>query len=553
MRAWRWSRRPRRGSALVRGVAQNSWMNSLPPRPPTSYDLVPYDSLPFSQSHPDRLATVARLMGLQPAAVEGSRVLELGCAGGGNLVPMAAALPQARFVGVDLSPVQVAQGQRVIDALGLTNIELHAASITEVDAAFGEFDYIVSHGVYSWVPDAVQQALLRVCAERLAPAGVAYVSYNTLPGWRMRGMVRDLMRYHAAAVEEPAERVAQARAILDFLARSVPADNDAYGLLLRSELKSLQGAADSYIQHEHLESVNEPVYFHEFAARASAHGLLYLGEADFSAMLSTNFAPEVHATLRRIAPDLIRQEQYMDFLRNRSFRQTLLVHEGAAVQRHVVPARVRSMWIASPLKPAQQPQVLDDGVAQAYHAPGGGALTTPNAVTKAAMGVLAERWPAATAFDELLQGALARLHAAGVHAADDVEAPGLPAGDTLASDLLQCQAAGLLELRTRPSDFCVAPGERPVASALARWQAQQGHAHVTSLSHDTVNIDPAVARLLPLLDGRHDRAAIARTVAAWGTGGPGIARRPDPALVRRIDEQLSRTLDGLGRAALLVA
>lgn len=517
--------------------------------PRSSYDAVPYESFPFPQTHPDRLATVARLLGLQAPPVPRCRVLELGCAGGGNLVPMAVALPDAQFVGVDLSAVQVAQGQRLIETLGLRNVSLHAASITDLGADLGEFDYILCHGVYSWVPDAVQQAILRVCKERLAAAGVAYVSYNTLPGWRMRGMVRDLMRYHAMPFDDPAQRVAQARAILDFLARSVRTENDAYGMLLQSELKGLQGAADYYILHEHLEDINEPIYFHEFAARAARQGLLYLGEADFSAMLTSNFAPEVNDTLRRIAPDLIRQEQYMDFLRNRTFRQTLLVHDGAPVQRSVVPARVRDLWIASPLRPVQEQPDLAADVAQSYRAPDGGTLTTPNAVTKAAMGLLAERWPAATAFGDLLRDALARLRPLDVRAA----APGLGADETLASDLLQCQAAGLVELRTRLSDFVVAPGRRPVASALARWQARQGLPGVTSLRHETVAIDPTVARLLPLLDGSRDRSAICRSVAGWAAGHPAAATLPGPALARRVADQVDRTLENLARAALLQA
>src|SRR5262249_50612084 len=103
-------------------------------RPATSYDEVPYESLPFAQTHPDRLATVATLFGMRPAPADRSRVLELGCAAGGNLIPMALALPQSRFLGTDLSGRQIADGQKVVGALGLTNIELKHLSITEVDA-----------------------------------------------------------------------------------------------------------------------------------------------------------------------------------------------------------------------------------------------------------------------------------------------------------------------------------------------------------------------------------------------------------------------------------
>src|SRR5262249_56994216 len=138
-------------------------------RPATSYDEVPYESLPFAQTHPDRLASVATLFGMRPAPADRCRVLELGCARGGNLIPLALALPQGRFLGIDLSGRQVADGQKVVAALDLTNIELKQLSINEVDAGWGPFDYIICHGVYSWVPPAVQDKILEVCATNLAP------------------------------------------------------------------------------------------------------------------------------------------------------------------------------------------------------------------------------------------------------------------------------------------------------------------------------------------------------------------------------------------------
>lgn len=141
----------------------------------TSYDEVPYESFPFPQTHPQRLATLGRLFGLRPPEPARCRVPELGCAGGGNLIPMALALPDAQVTGVDLSAVQVADGQKAIAALGLANIRPRAVSITDVDAGFGEFDYIRVHGVYPWVPNAVQEKMLAICAERLRAAGIAYI------------------------------------------------------------------------------------------------------------------------------------------------------------------------------------------------------------------------------------------------------------------------------------------------------------------------------------------------------------------------------------------
>jgi cyclopropane fatty-acyl-phospholipid synthase-like methyltransferase len=142
------------------------------------------------------LATLARLFGLSPKRVDESRVLEIGCASGGNLIPMAASLRRSAFIGIDFSATQVRQGVANIEALGLTNVRLLNMNLLDFGDEFGEFDYIIAHGVYSWVPPDVQAKLLAVGARQLAPDGIAYVSYNTLLGWNMRGVIRDAMLFH---------------------------------------------------------------------------------------------------------------------------------------------------------------------------------------------------------------------------------------------------------------------------------------------------------------------------------------------------------------------
>ena len=114
-------------------------------------------------------------------------MLEVGCNDGSNLIPMAVSLPAARFVGCDLSPRALDAGRRTIDALGLANITLVEGDLAALAPAHGEFDFIVAHGVYSWVPPEVRDALFALAAQRLAPDGILYASFNVLPGWRVRG------------------------------------------------------------------------------------------------------------------------------------------------------------------------------------------------------------------------------------------------------------------------------------------------------------------------------------------------------------------------------
>ena len=177
-----------------------------------SYDEIPYPAGAHPQTHPDHLAMIGTLFGMEPPSVKSCRVLELGCADGGNLIPMAENLPHAEFVGIDLSQRQVADGCALVEHLGLTNICVSNCSITDVDESFGQFDYILAHGVFSWVPHEVQECIFELCQQLLTPQGIAYISYNTYPGWRMRGMLRDMMLYHTRRFSDPHQQVQQARA-----------------------------------------------------------------------------------------------------------------------------------------------------------------------------------------------------------------------------------------------------------------------------------------------------------------------------------------------------
>ncbi len=157
------------------------------------YDEIRYPTYPHPQTHPDRLATLARLFGMSPAPVERCRVLELGAGDGGNLIPMAFLLPQSRFVGIDLAGETVARGCELAAGLELGNIRLLHLDLMEIPEDFGEFDYIIVHGLYSWVPEPVRNRILELARRHLAPHGVAFVSYNAYPGAHLRDMFRDIV------------------------------------------------------------------------------------------------------------------------------------------------------------------------------------------------------------------------------------------------------------------------------------------------------------------------------------------------------------------------
>jgi methyltransferase-like protein/SAM-dependent methyltransferase len=522
----------------------------------TSYDEVPYESHPYPQSHPDRLATIATLFGMKPASVAKCRVLELGCAAGGNLIPMAASLPNSEFVGIDNSSRQIADGQELIDALKLGNVKLRTIDFNDVIAANEEpFDYIIAHGIYSWIADPLQEKLLEICGKLLAPNGVAYVSYNTFPGWHYRGMIRDMMLYHTEQFPEPAMRATQARALVEFLAQSLQSSaEDPYPAMLRQNLDIIRRQTDSYLLHDHLEEVNDPVYFYEFVERAQKQGLQYLGESEFATMLTNMYPKEVTDTLQRVAKDIVRMEQYMDFLRNRTFRQTLLCKSDLTLKRNVTPQDMATFRVASPL---EMPEKLDIRSMQPDTFKVGSSnttLTTSVPIVKAAFQHLAEIWPHSISLDRLLAVARSRLSSVTIRDQAMVQAE----MQALGSAILTGYTVRLLELRTHEPEFVTEITDRPRASDLARAQAKRG-GRITNQRHEIVHLDEFSRRTVQLLDGTRDRAALLDSMAALVTDGTLMVEqegRPvaggDP-LKQILGDAVDRCLNRFTKAAIMVA
>jgi methyltransferase-like protein/cyclopropane fatty-acyl-phospholipid synthase-like methyltransferase len=469
----------------------------------TSYEEVPYESKPIPGSHPDGLATMAILHGLQPPALERCRVLELGCAAGGNLLPMALALPEARFVGIDLSPRQIADGQAMIDTLGVKNLTLKSLSILDIGNDFGTFDYILCHGVYSWVPRDVQDKILAVCKRNLAPNGVAYVSYNTYPGWHLRGMVRDMLVYHARQFDDPATRVQQARAFLDFLVQALAGSNTTYGKLIQEEADYLRPQTDSYFFHEQLEAVNDPVYFHQFAGRAAAHGLQYLSEARWSTF-DANLPAELDEALNQMASSRVEREQYLDFLRNRTFRRTLLCHVDVQLGPTPTPDVVTRFQLSSYTVPvSEKPDVATLAVEQ-FRMPDGQTVSTNNPLVKTALLCLAEIAPRAVPFETLLGMVDTRLD----QEPEAMLPPDQRDRTSLAEAMMQCYLSNLVELHVHVPHLMAAVSERPVGSPLARMQCANDARVITNLWHRIVDLNVLDRLVLCHLDGQRDQAGL---------------------------------------------
>jgi len=481
-----------------------------------AYDEVPYIKAAHQETHCRQLETLGVIFGLRPPSIYHCRVLELGSAAGWNLVPQAYDLPQSEFMGVDLSQKQVDEAQQFAGHLRLKNVEFRQADILDIDESWGQFDYILCHGVYSWVPPQVQQKILKVCRANLSADGLALVSYNTYPGWRFRGLIREMMTYHIRHVDAPQERLKQARAVVDFLSQNSQKDS-AYGQMLREELKLIKDAPDAYLYHDHLERDNSPCYFHEFAQRAEATGLQFLGETQLAKMLTTNLTPAAHELLQN-AP-LIEQEQYQDFLRNQAFRQSVLCHAEQKPVRRLTPRIMQRMSIN--LSRTIDASALDPALDSAQQVQSGNRNIRVSApVCKAALLHLTETWPQPIDFDKLHAAALERLSTEEVSRAD----PQRIGAEQLASLLLMMLGNQLITAFAHPPCFAGEISTRPEASPVARLQSLEGDT-VTNRRHQSVSLDGLGRMLLRYLDGRHDRRDLAAKLKLHHRRGDIVLRK----------------------------
>ena len=533
--------------------------------PAENYDEIPYPRLTHFLTHPDRGCTLALLMGMKPAPIEHCRVLEIGCASGWNLLPMAINYPNSTFTGIDLSQRQIQDGLEDVEALGLPNVTLLAKNILDIERDFCQFDYIIAHGVFSWVPPDVREKLLAVYHENLAPNGVGFVSYNTFPGWHILEVIRNMMLFHTRSDTDPIERAERAKKLLEFLAESVLADSP-YGVMLRGHNEYLDrhmlwnpALKDSLLIHDHLSEFNNAFYFYQFAEMASRHGLQYLCDADFHTDFPSNFQPENAEALLQMSHDLIELEQYMDFLRNRQFRRSLLVHADLDIQRQLKIERLFHLWVGSFTKPESSAPDLTSDAPVKFEGRDGGKITLTYPLSKAAMVCLARRWPEYIPFQSLVKEAQALL-------VEQIHSPASPSGAvsseqvfTLGTDLLKAftYSDSLVEFHSCAPRYTSQVRELPKASPWAQYESAHSN-WVTNIRHELVELDTLEVPLLRLLDGSRDRCAILAALEKPVQAGEIVIREEGEPVtdhaqkMKVLDTVLDVKLSHLANAALLI-
>lgn len=501
------------------------------------YDDVTFPSYPYALSHPERLATIAKMRGVDSPNIEHCRVLELGCGAGGNLIPLADTLPSSEFVGVDLSEQQIAVAQQHVTAIGLKNIQLRAADILQIDRSLGPFDYILCHGVFSWTTEAVRARILPLCRELLSSHGVAYVNFNTYPGWHLQGMLRDMLRFHAQHFSDPADRVREARAMIAFLISSFPAQQSPYGTL-RNELAAINRNSDPYLFHAYLNVVNQPFYLHEIVERARDAGLQYLGDADPDAMWPATFVPH---TKQRIGELLARAhspgkndltpgseslsfstssdlEQYFDFVRFTTSRHSLFCPRGVAIQSTPAHDAIKVLHLSAPLTVQATPAHAPPASASFVTATGR-AITTADPWLLNTFRILSQVWPESRPF-QWLESKVGRCvpvanQAAGTRPVPDMTAGSVAWGERWRADLIRCFAAGVIDLSVRANPCTRSISRTPRTAPFARRQAATQN-FATTLRHTAVRCSDVDRLVLQQLDGTRDAQEIAGIVQKSG-------------------------------------
>ncbi len=473
----------------------------------TAYDDLPYKCLPIPCTAPEQLAIASLLHGGPCPTFEGARVLEIGCGDGANLLPLAFFRPDCKFVGVDMSVVQIADARRSAEHLALHNTTLHAADILDVGPTLGQFDYIVAHGVMSWVPDLVRDGILAFCREHLADDGLLYLSYNTYPGWLIRGVVRRSMLSPIASGESLHQMADEARRHATAMRHEVERVPHPYAQLLGRELAFAEASDESIVVHDYLAEHNRAYWFQEFASLTASFGFRYLAEAPFT-QRDYRIPPELREAARAMRNDPLMVEELIDVLWYRQHRSSLFCRHAAPSASPSGDVPFDRIVVAAAVKPRSQTVQLAPDVDETFDGllEPDAAIALGDPLGKATLSTLAAIWPRGLGWRQLVTQSIERVRASGLEVPDQAVAD-------LQAQLVALHAMGHVNLRLRPLLLPQVSSDRPAVIPLTRWEAER-RSLITTPTHQRVSLASIDRLIVAHLTGAHTPGEITAAVVA---------------------------------------
>ena len=467
------------------------------------YNKIPYHGTLIPLTSPDHSALCARWHQFAAPPLQHVHCTELGCGDGANLLALAFYNPVSTFLGIDNSSVQVDLARHAANTLNLGNVDFLHKDVREFESAtVPPSDYIIAHGLYSWVPEDAREAILSFCSENLKPSGLAYISYNAQPGWATRNLVRETLLRSPSVREAPVQRKAErAIQVAANLLEDLPSRDYAAAVVLANELERVRDGAPFYVLHEYLAETSQGFWLREFVEAARSHGLDYIADAQFCRW-EGRIDPALRASLARRSSDQVEQEETADLLGDRYFHASILSRADAVRNPTSRDELWRQVHIATSLGAISDQLDLAEGVVERFSGAGGAEITLQASITKAAIALLCAQWPRGCTLQQMHERAGQLLQQYSFPIRTDSESQ-------LRDDLTTLFEAGQIDLRLHEPEYDISIPEHPAAHALARFEA--GHRNALSTPfHLPIPFEPAAMALVRELDGCRSQAELSR-------------------------------------------
>jgi len=481
------------------------------------HNRIPYDAIPYigaiaPNTSPAHMAICLLWHQRSHDQSQQHHFTELGCGDATNLLPLAFYNPASTFTGIDSSQAELGRARLGAECLGLENIQFILKDVRDLGPAdLAPSDYVIAHGLYSWVPADAREAILAYCGDSLKPNGLAYISYNAQPGWAIRGLVREALMRDRTVREAPVEEKARrAIALAGRLIEDLPSQDYAHAVLLAEELERVRDGKPFYVFHEYLAEVNEGFWLRDFVEDARRHALDYVCGAQFCRW-EGHVPSELRAALAQRDLDYVEQEEAADLLGDRYFRASILCRGDARRSDTTHQEILEEVYIATSLGAVSDPFDLREGVVEQFEGQGIAGKEPPTitidaSITKAAVVLLSAQWPFGLLLDALCAKATEMLTTNGCEVLACVRLQ-------LGNDLCTLFEAGQVDFRLWEPAHQAEILEYPQAHALARFEAEHREA-LTTPYHLPIPFEPGAMAFVRDLDGSRSREELRQAFGA---------------------------------------